>query len=83
MLAHFRRTTEALNERRDYRILQKEVVQAINLFSPKIRYRTLKKVPTELQSCLNSHDSKSLILTLAHPEDRRGSSYLLASAANT
>ena len=28
-------------------------------------------------------NSKSLIVTLAHPENRRGSSYLLASAANT
>ena len=32
-------------------------------FSPKRRYRTFKMVPTELQSCLNSHNSKSLILT--------------------
>ena len=39
-----------------------------------------------LQKCnptLTHVNSKSLVITLAHPENRRGSSYLLASAANT
>ena len=57
---------------------KRELYKLSTFFSPKRRYRTFKKVPTELQSCLNSHNSKSLILTLAHPEDRRGSSYLRA-----
>ena len=39
-----------------------------------------------LRNCnptLTHVNSKSLIITLAHPENRRGGSYLLASAANT